>query len=45
MRVDELELTTLLSFYTLRADHHHHHHHQWRYSLCKDLGRLTPEVS
>jgi hypothetical protein len=25
--------------------HHHHHHHQWLYSPCKDLGRLTPEVS
>jgi hypothetical protein len=22
----------------------HHHHHQWLYSLCKDLGHLTPEV-
>jgi hypothetical protein len=32
MRVDELELTTFLLLYTLRADHHH----QWLYSLCKD---------
>jgi hypothetical protein len=22
-----------------------HHDHQWLYSPCKDLGRLTPEVS
>jgi hypothetical protein len=22
-----------------------HHHHQWLYSPCKDLGRLTLEVS
>jgi hypothetical protein len=25
--------------------HHHHHYHQWLYSPCKDLGRLTLEVS
>jgi hypothetical protein len=24
---------------------HHHHHHQWLYSPCKDLSRLTREVS
>jgi hypothetical protein len=22
-----------------------YHHHQWLYNPCKDLGRLTPEVS
>jgi hypothetical protein len=25
--------------------HHHHHHHHRLCSPCKDLGRLTPEIS
>jgi hypothetical protein len=24
---------------------HHHHHHQWLVSPCKNIGRLTREVS
>jgi hypothetical protein len=27
------------------SHYYHHHHNQWLYSPCKDLGRLTPEVS
>jgi hypothetical protein len=37
-----MEQATIL---VLLHHHHHHHHHQWLYSICKDLGRLTPEVS